>query len=110
VVGTFALGTGVMVGVLAGLTALAYGYRYLTKDAREAKEEAEKLADRIAEIARLQRLGIGGQLGADIATTRRDMDEIARRLEEIQKLSEQTTQPEVAIGRERFNLAEANFL
>lgn len=110
VVGTFALGTGVMVGVLAGLTALAYGYKALTKESREAKEEAEKLADRIAEIARIQRLGIGGQLGADIATTRRDMDEITRRLAEIQELSRQTTQPEVAIGRERFNLAEANFL
>jgi hypothetical protein len=41
VVGTFAIGTAAMVPILAGIAAIAAGWRFMTRDAREAKETLE---------------------------------------------------------------------
>jgi hypothetical protein len=42
VLGTMALGSGVMIGVLAGMAALSFAWDKITESARKAKEENEK--------------------------------------------------------------------
>lgn len=82
VVGTFALGTGVMVGVLAGMAALAAGWNRLTKDSREAREEAERMITRLRQLAEAQEVtASGGQLQVDISGIQREQLVLAERLE-----------------------------
>lgn len=53
-VGSFAIGVGPMVPVLAGLSAIAFGYREITKEAREAEKEARKVREELERAAELR--------------------------------------------------------
>lgn len=55
VLGTFAVGSGVMVGILAGLAALGFIYNRLTSDARAAKKANEELTASLASQTRASR-------------------------------------------------------
>lgn len=64
--GTFAIGSAAMVGVLAGLTAVAAVVSRMTRGWREARKEMEQARDRLKEIARIRALPEGGQTQADV--------------------------------------------
>src|SRR5690606_35691460 len=85
VVGTFAIGTGAMVGVLAGLTALALAVRKLTEEAQAAKEETEDVVRRLEEVARRRSLGQEGQLGADVTRGRAELQRIRQEIEDLER-------------------------
>lgn len=60
VLGEFALGGPLVVGILGGVAAIAFAYDKLTGAARKAREENEKLADTLVEAMKLKALGPGG--------------------------------------------------
>lgn len=84
-VGTFAIGLGPMTAILAGVTALALGWRHYTEDAREAREETERLTRELLEAARARQQGETGaveeQLQSAVAA-RREAEEAFREAQE----------------------------
>lgn len=97
VVGTFAIGTAAMVPILAGIAALAFAWRAVTRDAREAKEEQERLLGVLEDIAdrrRLESLGPGGEAGTAISAAQARMQEIER--EVAQEFARAAERPELA--------------
>ena len=79
VVGSLAIGSGLMLGVLGGLAALALAYRNITKDAREAKEAQEEAFERLRTLQEQQRitdLGPGGRAVEDVQTARAEQRRI----------------------------------
>lgn len=67
VVASFAIGGLMMTGVLAALAALAFGWRKVTQESREAKAALDEARDTLEAIAREQKLApIGGELGASV--------------------------------------------
>lgn len=89
VLGTLAIGSTAMLGALAGLAALAAAYRLLTKDAREAAKEQLEVVERTKEFSRQQAIKeSGGQVGFDIGTNARQIDDLNRRIAETQQLLE----------------------
>lgn len=73
IIGTMALGTATMVGVLAGIAALSAGYNKLTEDSRMLREAEER---RVATLQSLRAeqtaaaLGKGGQAALDLSAER----------------------------------------
>lgn len=82
VIGSLALGSGVMIGVLAGMTALGYAWEFITRKAREAKEEQKEAIDRLQEGIDKARLGVSGTFPGDVAQAR------AAKLKDEEKLRE----------------------
>lgn len=66
VLGDFAIGGAVTVGVLAGVAAIAVAYDKLTDSARKAMQASDKLIESYEKAARVSKLGVGGQQQADI--------------------------------------------
>ena len=106
VLGGMGIGNVAMIGVLAGLAAMALALRGITKDAREAKEELEKQLDVLRDIAKerdTQARGGSTQVALDAG------------LEEAKRLSV-LLQQSIAFGNEslentfRDQLAEQNRL
>jgi hypothetical protein len=79
-VGSFALGTGMMIGVMAGLAALAYGWNKVTAESRAAKEEAKENLEQLREIRRQRLLGEDGELGGTVREGRRAVSALEERL------------------------------
>jgi len=90
-VGTFAIGVGPMIPILAGLTAIAVGYRKITEDAREARREIEETGAELLEQARrrvepfgLEREALDGQiqrikeLDQEVVRLQRNLESIGR--------------------------------
>lgn len=92
VVGTFAIGTGAMVGVLAGLAAIAAAYRKITEDSREAKraqEEAVEVIERLEGRRRTESFGPGAEAAEATAELVRQQEQRARELEELDRRIDQ---------------------
>ncbi len=84
VIGSMALGGAIMTGVLAGLAALAIGWRRITEDAREARkaqEGARESLERVIETRRVASLGPGGAIQEDAQKQRDRMAELERRIQ-----------------------------
>lgn len=64
--GSFWPGNAVMLGVLAGLAAVALAYRALTRDARDAEAAQDASLKKLREWDRQRHLGAEGQFGADV--------------------------------------------
>jgi len=90
-VGTFAIGVGPMIPILAGLTAIAVGYRKITEDAREARRVIEEAGAELLEQARrrvepfgLEREALDGQiqrikeLDQEVVRLQRNLESIGR--------------------------------
>ena len=76
VVGSLAIGSGLMLGVLGGLAALGLAYRNLTQDARDSKDAHDESIKNLKELQRLQEiaaLGPGGETVRDIERARADV-------------------------------------
>lgn len=61
VIGEFALGGPLVLGVTAGIAAIAFAYRAITKESREAREEQDKLIKSLERELELKALGPGGE-------------------------------------------------
>lgn len=57
VIGEFAVGSTMVLGATAGIAAIAFAYRAITKDTREAKEENDKLIESFEKAQRLKSAG-----------------------------------------------------
>lgn len=60
VVGQFAVGGGIMVGVLAGVTALSAAWTFFTREAKTAKDATQALIDKMIEASNQRALGKTG--------------------------------------------------
>ena len=79
VVGSLAIGSGLMLGVLGGLAALGLAYRNLTQDARDSKDAHDESIKNLKELQRLQEiaaLGPGGETVRDIERARADVSRL----------------------------------
>jgi hypothetical protein len=59
--GTMAVGSGVMIGVLAGLAALGFAWDKLTEKTRKAKQETEEALRSLSKLRDRERQGAGGE-------------------------------------------------
>lgn len=75
VLGDFAVGGAVTVGVLGGLAAVAVAYDRLTASSRKSMEIADKLAESYNRAARIAALGFGGKQLADIEDINRGLEQ-----------------------------------
>lgn len=90
VVGSLALGGGIMVGVLAGLAAVSFGWRKWTEDAREAKqvtEEAIAGLERLREQQRIQDLGPGGEARGNVESREAEAERLRDEIERLERAS-----------------------
>ena len=85
VMGGLAMGSVLMGGVLAGLSALAWWWNKVREDARDAKEEQERGLELLLRIKREKDLGPRGETGAAIEGQRTRQAEIVRQQEELRK-------------------------
>lgn len=88
VLGSLALGSTLMVGVLAGVAAVAGAYRLFTEDARKAAEQQKKLTDSLLEWYRAKQAGGEGaqQIEATtkaIAQEQVEIDKLTKKLVEL---------------------------
>jgi hypothetical protein len=81
IIGSMALGTGLMTGVLLGLAAMAKGWELITRRSREAKAALTETRDRIMEVARIRALGPDGQMGADASAARDKVNSLQAQLD-----------------------------
>jgi hypothetical protein len=65
--GGMALGTGVIVGVLAALAAVAAAYRFLTSDARAAAKAQDEALQKMVEWDKKRHVGAAGEFGENLA-------------------------------------------
>lgn len=75
VLGNFAIGAGLTVGVLAGVAAVAVAYDKLTDSSRKAMGAGDRLAETYNKLARISALGIGGQIKADIEDMNKGLEQ-----------------------------------
>lgn len=75
VLGNFAIGAGLTVGVLAGVAAVAVAYDKLTAASRKAMEAGDKLIESYVRQARISALGIAGQQKADIEDINKGLEQ-----------------------------------
>ncbi len=95
-IGSMTLSATTVIGVLAGLAAIAAAFRQIGKDAREARQESARLFDESFE--RLGRLAEGDPLRADVGR-------ITQRLLEVQaELAQIPVTPFGQAGRDRRRL------
>lgn len=73
--GDFAVGGLVTVGVLAGVAAVAVAFDKLTASSRKAMDAADKLSASYNQMAKISALGIGGQQKADIDIINKGLEE-----------------------------------
>lgn len=102
VVGTFAIGTAKMVPILAGIAAIGFAWQRLTRDAREAREEQERLLEgleRIAERRRIQDLGPGGEAREFLAGADTRAAEIRAQIEAARAAA--VARPETAVNQQQ---------
>lgn len=75
VLGNFAVGATMTVGILAGVAAVAVAYDKLTESSRKAMAQADKLSESYNRVARISALGIAGQQKADIEDINRGLEQ-----------------------------------
>lgn len=80
-IGALAIGTATTVGVLAGVAAISLGWKVLTQDARDAKEQQEKLTTALGQWYDKQRQGATGEFEAQIAAEIRLLGQLRTALE-----------------------------
>ena len=83
VLGTMALGSGVMIAVLAGMAALAFAWDKITDSARKAKEENERSLKVLEDFQRQQEQGPGGPIGAEAERQRSNVDADLRKIADL---------------------------
>lgn len=71
IIGSLALGSGVMIGVMAGMAALGYAWEFLTRKARETKEATEDALEALGKLGSGQTAAMGIQ--ANIALARAEV-------------------------------------
>lgn len=83
VLGSMALGTGLMIGVLAGVAALGFAWDKLTEGARKAKEEHQKFLDVLIRLRDEEKFSMENvvrmaQLDRDLANAKLDSLKVER--------------------------------
>lgn len=82
VLGTLAIGTGPMIGILAGIAALALGWKALTKETRDNAKASKDAIEELTKLREKQKLGsLAGtsaraaeRNGVDLAEVQRNID------------------------------------
>lgn len=92
VVGSFALGGAMTVGVLGGLAAIGLAMRLMGEDAKEARERQEELLGTLEDLAerrRIDALGPGGEFVEPMAATEARIAEIREEIERRREIADQ---------------------
>lgn len=104
--GTMALGSGVMIGVLAALAAASFAWDKLTESVRKSKEEHEKALKVLADLRRERDEGPAGSVGASLPAghedLQKDLDKIARLQTTIANLRASANQGAVVAVRQQL--------
>jgi hypothetical protein len=85
ILGSMAIGSGVMAAALLGIAALAKAWELVTRRTREAKETTMSALERLQSLADSQAQGIFGQTGADVATQLREEIRLKERIADLNK-------------------------
>ena len=85
VMGSMALGSVFMAGLLGGLAALAAGWRKLTEGAREAKQRTEEAIESLRELARQRALGPAGEVPDQAVAAVAEVDRLRAELARARK-------------------------
>lgn len=79
----FALGGGLTVGVLAGISAIGFAWEKATEKSRKAREEWEKQLDLLRQLRREQELGPLGETGAAVRGGRARLGELGAEIGDL---------------------------
>lgn len=96
VLGNFAIGGAVTLGVLGGLALIAVAYDKLTKATREAKKEQDALITSLEKAIHLKALGPGGETVDQVEAARKRAASLAL---DIAKLEKEVAGPDSGFGR-----------
>lgn len=80
VLGTFAIGVGPMIPILAGIAAIAAGFAHITREARETSKAAKEAGERIQEWYDIQRTQGDMPLIKDLNAAEAKLQQIADKL------------------------------
>jgi hypothetical protein len=95
VLGAQALGGPVMIGVLAGLAAVAAAYQFITREAREAADAQDKAVKSLLEWQKAQSYGAAGKFGAEVAAS---TERLREQRAELDRIKAAIDRPEVRYG------------
>lgn len=82
--GSFALGGGVVTGVLLGVGAIVGIYEKLTEETKKAREEQDKLVKGLQDAIHLKSLGPGGITVDQVAAARAQADELKKKIDRLE--------------------------
>jgi hypothetical protein len=104
--GTMAIGSGLMIGVLAALAAASFAWDKLTESVRKSKEEHEKALKVLADVRRERDEGPAGAVGAALPAghqdLQKDLDTIARLQASLANLRASANQGAVVAVRQQL--------
>jgi hypothetical protein len=107
--GGMALGSGVMVGVMAGAAAIGYAWRKMTADARDLKKAAEDAATAVAKVARDRDTGgLTDQIGR-VDALGKEYGRLTKQIDRM-KATEFTPTPDAEGDRARQQVHAAKLL
>lgn len=89
VLGTMALGAPLMIGILAGLAALAYAWHQVSKDAKDAEEAQKKARDILEGVRDKHRNPVLGNLPGAITGETEHLQQLQAELAEWQRKKEE---------------------
>jgi hypothetical protein len=81
----FALGSGVVTGVLAGIGAIIFTYEKLTESTRKAREEQDKLIKALSDEIHLKSLGPGGSTVDQVAAANQRAADLKIQISQLEK-------------------------
>lgn len=100
--GSMALGAGVMVAALAGLAALAFAWQQITKDAREAKEASEEALAFSAKLMEERRKGLTGDITRSEVEVRERMEQVAAQIRRMSTPAQTTEGMSVVVDVQKL--------
>ena len=87
VLGSFAIGSIVMTSVLAGLAAVAFAWKKIGEDAREAKGKLQEALEALEALARAKRIEpMGGELGVAVRLAGQELRALQQRIKDAEAM------------------------
>jgi len=102
---TMGAGGGVALAVIAGVAAVALAYEGLTKYAREAQEQQDKLTQSLREWYQTQELGEAGQRQQQVAAATREITQLQQKIADLRV---QQNAPSFSAGKGADTATQAN--
>jgi colicin import membrane protein len=85
--GTMALGSGVMIGALAGLAAISFAWEKITESSRKAAKAQDDAIERMDKLRAREKQGVGGQDVDDLKALEQRIADDKQRVKDLQSQS-----------------------